>query len=91
MIEREKDIVELGKKIYDLKNFAQEKQNDFSPEIGLLEDRLTKMREDALQNLSPMDKLTLSRMVERPTSLDYIERVFDVLDRKSTRLNSSHH
>jgi len=36
------------------------------------------MRAQVLQNLTPMDKLTLSRMVERPTSLDYIERVFDV-------------
>ncbi len=78
MIEREKDIVELSKKIDELKKFAQEKQTDFSPEIKLLEDKLTNMRTEVMQNLTPMDKLTLSRMVERPTSLDYIERVFDV-------------
>jgi len=78
MIEREKDIVELSKKIEELKKFAQEKQTDFSPEIKLLEDKLTIMRTEVMQNLTPMDKLTLSRMVERPTSLDYIERVFDV-------------
>lgn len=78
MIEREKDIVELSKKIDELKSFAQDKQTDFSPEIKLLEDKLTNMRTEVLQNLTPMDKLTLSRMVERPTSLDYIERVFDV-------------
>lgn len=78
MIEREKDIVELSKKIDELKKFAQEKQTDFSSEIKLLEDKLTGMRTEVLQSLTPMDKLTLSRMVERPTSLDYIERVFDV-------------
>src|SRR3712207_7608901 len=27
--------------------------------------------------LSPLDKLTLSRMKERPTALDYIERIFN--------------
>lgn len=78
MIEREKDIVELSKKIEELKKFAQEKQTDFSSEIIQLEDKLTNMRTEVMQNLTPMDKLTLSRMVERPTSLDYIERVFDV-------------
>lgn len=78
MIEREKDIVALSNKIDELKKFAQEKQTDFSSEIILLEDKLTKMRDDILQNLTAMDKLTLSRMVERPTSLDYIESIFDV-------------
>ncbi|MFA6807974.1 MAG: acetyl-CoA carboxylase carboxyltransferase subunit alpha, partial [Eubacteriales bacterium] len=28
-------------------------------------------------NLTPMDKLALSRMIERPTALDYIEIIFD--------------
>jgi len=28
-------------------------------------------------NLGPMEKLALSRMVERPTALDYIEKIFD--------------
>ena len=34
------------------------------------------MKIEAAENLSPMDKLTLSRMIERPTALDYIETVF---------------
>ena len=78
MIEREKDIMELSKKIEELKSFAQEKETDFSSEIKTLEDKLSGMRTDILQNLTPMDKLTLSRMVERPTALDYIESIFDV-------------
>jgi acetyl-CoA carboxylase carboxyl transferase subunit alpha len=35
------------------------------------------MESEVTMNLSPMDKLTLSRMVERPTTLDYIEKIFD--------------
>lgn len=77
MIEREKDIIELSKKIEELKSFAREKNTDFSAEIKVLEDKLNGMRADVLQNLTPMDKLTLSRMVERPTALDYIEKIFD--------------
>ncbi len=77
MLEREKDINELRNKIEDLRKFAEEKKADFSAEIDVLEARLEKMKAETIVNLSPMDKLTLSRMVERPTSLDYIDKVFD--------------
>lgn len=77
MLEREKDIAELSNKIEDLRKFAQEKKADFSEEIKVLEDKLEKMKSEAIENLSAMDKLTLSRMIERPTALDYIEKIFD--------------
>lgn len=77
MLEREKDIIELSNKIEDLKNLAREKKADFSAEINVLEKKLNKMESEVTMNLSPMDKLTLSRMVERPTTLDYIEKIFD--------------
>jgi len=77
MLDREKDITELQKKIEDLRKFAQEKGQDFSEELSVLEARLDKMKAETDFNLNPMDKLTLSRMIERPTSLDYIERIFD--------------
>lgn len=78
MLDREKDIAELNNKLNDLKKLAQEKQADFSSEIEGVEAKLEKMKEDSLTNLTPMDKLALSRMVERPTSLDYIEKIFDI-------------
>ncbi|NLI92289.1 MAG: acetyl-CoA carboxylase carboxyltransferase subunit alpha [Peptococcaceae bacterium] len=77
MLEREKDIAELSMKIEDLRKFAQEKKADFSAEIMVLEDKLQQMKSEAVINLGPMDKLILSRMIERPTALDYIEKVFD--------------
>ncbi len=77
MLEREKDITELNNKIEDLKKFAQDKKTNFSAEIKVLEDKLAQMKSEAIINLSPMDKLTLSRMIERPTALDYIEKIFD--------------
>ncbi len=77
MLEREKDIAELSVKIEDLRKFAQDKKTDFSAEIKVLEAKLAKMKAEVIVNLSPMDKLTLSRMIERPTALDYIERIFE--------------
>jgi len=77
MLEREKDILELNAKIEDLRQFAQDKKTDFSAEIRVLEAKLQEMKSEAIINLSPMDKLTLSRMIERPTALDYIEKIFD--------------
>jgi len=77
MLEYEKDIAELREKIEDLRLFAQEKKANFSDEIGILEAKLARMEAEALINMSAMDKLTLSRMIERPTTLDYIEKIFD--------------
>ncbi|UWG97011.1 acetyl-CoA carboxylase carboxyltransferase subunit alpha [Dehalobacter sp. DCM] len=77
MLEREKDIAELNKELDDLKRMAEVKNADFSSEITVLEEKLNKMKTEAFTNLTAMDKLTLSRMVERPTALDYIERIFD--------------
>lgn len=77
MLEREKDIMELNKELDDLKRMAEDKKANFSSEISVLEEKLDKMKTDVFTNLTAMDKLTLSRMIERPTALDFIERIFD--------------
>ena len=77
MLEKEKQLTEINKKIEELRRFSEQKQIDLSAEIRVLEDKLAKMRAQAVANLSPMDKLNLSRMLERPTALDYISKVFD--------------
>nr|WP_282432023.1 MULTISPECIES: acetyl-CoA carboxylase carboxyltransferase subunit alpha [Dehalobacter] len=76
MLEREKELAELNNKLSDLRKLAEDKQADFSSEIEGLEEKLTRMKKEAFLNLTAMDKLALSRMVERPTTLDYIERIF---------------
>jgi acetyl-CoA carboxylase carboxyl transferase subunit alpha len=78
MLEKEKDVLELEIKIEELKKFAKEKQADLSSQIEVLEAKLAEMKSDAYQNLTAMDKLTLSRMIERPTALDYIDEIFDM-------------
>lgn len=77
LLECEKKISEISKKIEELKKFSEEKNIDLSLEINEFEKKLKELKESEYKNLTPMDKLMLSRMIERPTALDYIERIFD--------------
>nr|WP_307506391.1 acetyl-CoA carboxylase carboxyltransferase subunit alpha [Paeniclostridium ghonii] len=77
MLEVEKKIEEFMLKIEELKIFSTEQNIDLSSEIKVLEDKLHNMKSTVYQNLSAWDKLSLAKLMERPTALDYIERVFD--------------
>lgn len=77
MLECEKKIQELTSKIEELVEFSKEKEVDLSFEINRLEAKLKELKKESYENLTPLDKLTLSRMTDRPTTLDYIERIFD--------------
>ncbi|KEI01946.1 acetyl-CoA carboxylase carboxyltransferase subunit alpha [Clostridium botulinum] len=77
MLQNEKQVIELRKKIDELKRFSEEQQIDLSSKIQELELKLQELKKNMYTELSPLDKLTLSRMKERPTALDYIERIFD--------------
>ncbi|KGM97494.1 acetyl-CoA carboxylase carboxyltransferase subunit alpha [Clostridium botulinum] len=77
MLQNEKQVIELRKKIDELKRFSEEQQIDLSSKIQELQLKLQELKKNMYTELSPLDKLTLSRMKERPTALDYIERIFD--------------
>ena len=72
----EKPIVELRKKISDLKAFTEERGVDLSGEIEKLEGRLEQLERDIYNKLSPWDRVQIARHSKRPTTLDYIERLF---------------
>src|SRR4030042_508018 len=68
----EKPIVELGKKIQELKDFSTSKGVDLSPEIAKLHEKLTKLKKEVYLRLSPWQKVQIARHPSRPTSRDYI-------------------
>jgi acetyl-CoA carboxylase carboxyl transferase subunit alpha len=76
VLEFEKKIEDLAKKIEDVKLFAKEQDVDLSAEIERLEAKLHAMKNEVYNNLSAWEKVTLAKLVERPTALDYIERIF---------------
>lgn len=73
----EKPIIELRNKIAELKNFTAEKEIDLSGEISKLEKRLVQLEEDIYGNMEPWDRVQIARLSQRPTTLDYLDRLFD--------------
>lgn len=68
----EKPILELEKKIQELKAFMGEKKIDLTSEIKKLDDKLEHLKKDIYVNLSAWQKVQLARHPLRPYTLDYI-------------------
>lgn len=68
----EKPIVELEKKIQELRSFTSDKKIDLSSEVRRLEDKLEHLKIDIYGNLTPWQRVQLARHPERPYTLDYI-------------------
>jgi acetyl-CoA carboxylase carboxyl transferase subunit alpha len=68
----EKPILELEKKINELKHFIADKKIDLSSEVKKLEEKLEHLKKDTYSNLSPWQKVQLARHPQRPYTLDYI-------------------
>jgi acetyl-CoA carboxylase carboxyl transferase subunit alpha len=68
----EKPILELEKKIQELKNYSSGKKIDLSPELKRLEEKLESLRKETYSNLTPWQRVQLARHPQRPYTLDYI-------------------
>jgi acetyl-CoA carboxylase carboxyl transferase subunit alpha len=85
----EKPIVELEKKIQELKSFMAEKKIDLSSEIKKLDDKLDSLKKNTYVNLSPWQKVQLARHPLRPYTLDYISMIMtDFVELHGDRLFS---
>ncbi|WP_082083837.1 acetyl-CoA carboxylase carboxyltransferase subunit alpha [Paenibacillus beijingensis] len=83
----EKPLVDLRRKVEELKRFGEEKGIDFSDEIARLEARCKQLEEELYSDLTPAQKMHLARHQQRPTSLDFIHAVFtDFLELHGDRL-----
>ncbi|MDD3375204.1 MAG: acetyl-CoA carboxylase carboxyltransferase subunit alpha [Candidatus Omnitrophica bacterium] len=71
----EKPICELEDKINELRSFNSDKKANLLPEIKKLEDKLSKMRVDVYQKLSPWQRIQIARHPDRPYTLDYIRLI----------------
>lgn len=68
----EKPILELERKIEELKKFTLEKKIDLSSEIKKLEERLKTVKKEVFENLTPWQRVQIARHPKRPYTLDYI-------------------
>ncbi len=71
----EKPIVELVEKVKALRSLAAADQR-FEPELLRLEEKTSRLAREIFADLSPIQKVQLSRHASRPYTLDYIKRLF---------------
>ena len=77
ILDFEKPIIELEKKINDLKDLNSESDIDLDSEIERLEQKHVKLVKKTYTKLSRWQRVQLARHPKRPYSLDYIERISD--------------
>ena len=76
-LEFEKPLLELEKQLDDLMQSSKNSDLDFSAEIEAIENKIEMTKRDVYADLTPWQKVQMSRHPNRPYTMDYIERVFN--------------
>lgn len=74
--EFEKPIVNLEKKLQDLRELAKQEGVDFGEEIKILEKKVAQLIDETYAKLTPWQKVQLSRHPSRPYTRDYVDMLF---------------
>src|SRR4051812_47377028 len=72
----EKPIVNLEKKLVDLRELAKAEGVDFAAEIAILEKKVSALIDETYAKLTPWQKVQLSRHPARPYTRDYVDILF---------------
>src|SRR5438876_4960707 len=72
----EKPVVELVTRVRELRVMAQA-DRQFEPELRRLEEKAGRLARELFADLSPIQKVMLSRHPGRPYTLDYVERILE--------------
>jgi acetyl-CoA carboxylase carboxyl transferase subunit alpha len=75
-LEFEKPIVELEKKIAELRTLSANGPVDLQKEVRKLEAKLEEVRKHTYANLTPWQRVQIARHPKRPYTLDYIPLIF---------------
>lgn len=73
----EEPVVKLREKIEELKQIAEVADVNMDGEIEKLEERLLQLEQNLYSNMQAWDRVQVARHAERPTTLEYIELIFD--------------
>jgi acetyl-CoA carboxylase, carboxyl transferase, alpha subunit len=72
----EKPIVELQRRLQEIRDQSDEHALDFEDEVQAIEAKIASARRDIYDNLSAWQRVQIARHVERPFALDYVEHCF---------------
>jgi len=73
----EKPIHDLVDRIAELDRLSESQGLDLRSEIGKLEKKLVRLREEIYRKITPYQRVQLARHPQRPYALDYIGSVFE--------------
>lgn len=76
-LEFEKPLIELDRKIEELKKYMASEGVDLSDEVKTLQISREEKFNEIYDNLSPWQRVQIARLTERPTTLDYIHYLFE--------------
>ena len=71
----EKPILELERKIEELRSFISDKRIDLGSEIKKLEEKLIKLKKEIYENLTAWQRIQIARHPNRPYTSDYINMI----------------
>ncbi len=71
----EKPIVELEKKMQELRDFSEKQDIDVSLEVSRMEEKILELRREIYSNLTPWQKVLVARHPKRPYPIDYIKSI----------------
>ncbi len=77
VLDFERPIAELEKRIQDMKDFSSGEDIELSQEIKRLEKRAERLRQEIYSRLTPWQRVQLARHPRRPFTLDYIQRLME--------------
>jgi acetyl-CoA carboxylase carboxyl transferase subunit alpha len=72
----EKPILELQRRLQDLKDHSDEHEIDFDTEVESMELKIRETRRKIYDNLTAWQRVQIARHVQRPFALDYVSRCF---------------
>ena len=76
VLDFEKPIVELEKKISELKSLSSSGDLDLDSEVKKLEARLAHVKKETYFHLTPWQRVQIARHPKRPYTLDYVRMIF---------------
>jgi acetyl-CoA carboxylase carboxyl transferase subunit alpha len=72
----EKPILELQRRLQDLKDHSDEHELNFDSEVKAMEAKIEATRREIYSHLTAWQRVQIARHTQRPFALDYIERCF---------------
>lgn len=71
----EKPILELEKKLAELRGFSEDQEIDMAAEVGKIQQKIADTKEKIYSGMTPWQKVQMARHPQRPYTRDYIERM----------------